>query len=159
MHAWNKAFDGLGYIENKQQHVSLSILDKVNTLKLLHAIYAHSDILHCLKFLLTNDTCKPFTIFIDDNFLSKSTAYRTRKVCLAYLHMIGLDVKKNCVIGEEARIRFVIALLYYKYGIDCCDIDEEAVAFARCFILSTNQTIDLDFLKKTKMNMDILSAF
>lgn len=96
MHAWNKAFDGLGYIENKQQHVSLSILDKVNTLKLLHAIYAHSDILHCLKFLLTNDTCKPFTIFIDDNFLSKSTAYRTRKVCLAYLHMIGLDVKKNC---------------------------------------------------------------
>lgn len=146
----NEAFDGLAYIQNKQQLVSLFIPVEVNPLKLLHAIYARSDILHCLKFLLTNDTCKPFTIFIENNFFSKSTAYRARKVCLDYLRMIGLDIKKNCVVGEEYRIRFLIALLYYKYGINCCDIDDASIALARRFISSTNQAIDLDFLNKTQ---------
>lgn len=146
----NEIFDGLAYIEKKQHVVSLFVPNMRNTLKLLHVIYAHSDILHCLKFMIMNDSCKPFSVFIEDHFLSKSTAYRARKVCLTYLHMIGLDVKKNRVIGEEYRIRFLIALLYYKYGIDCCGIDAQSILLARQFILSTNQTINLDFLERTE---------
>lgn len=146
----NEVFDGLAYIEKKSHLVSLLVPNMQNTLKLLHAIYAHSDILHCLKFMITNDTHKPFSAFIEEYFLSKSTAYRVRKSCLSYLHRIGLDIQKNQVVGEEYRIRFLIALLYYKYGIDCCGIDAQSIRLARRFILSTNHTIDLDFLEKTE---------
>ncbi|MFQ9512006.1 MAG: helix-turn-helix domain-containing protein, partial [Lachnospiraceae bacterium] len=87
----------------------------------------------------------------DDPFLPKSTAYRSREKCLEYLHAIGLDVVCNKVIGEEYRVRFLIALLYYKYGVDCCGIDKKSIQLARTFLLATNQVIDLHFLEQTSI--------
>ncbi len=146
----NRRFGGLARIVKNRELVSLHVEDDINTLKLLHVIYASSDVLHCLAFMLTNKNGVPFTKFIDDNFLSKSSAYRTRKTCLEYLEAVGLCVRHNQVCGEEYRIRFLIGLLFYKYGIDCCGIDKASVALARRFILSTNHTIDLDFLEKSR---------
>lgn len=145
----NRDFQKLAKIKRDDQTIAIYICDAGNLLKPLHTIYAHSSILHCLKFMLTNDDCKPFSDFMDAHFLSKSTAYRTREICRKYLQNIGLDIKNNKVIGEEYRIRFLIALLYYKYGFDCCGIDENAIRLARKFILATNQVIDLDYLNKT----------
>ena len=140
---------GLAKIEKNQQFLSITIQNNVNTLKLLHCIYNDSAVLQCLKFMITNDTNEPFSTFTKDAFLSKSSAYRTRTICHEYLQTIGLNIDNNKVIGDEYRIRFLIALLYYKYGIDCCHIDLDSIRLARKFILSTNHTIDLKFLENT----------
>ncbi len=145
----NQNFDGLAIIKKTHHIVSLCVSEDINMLKLLHGIYTDSDILRCLKFLITNDTQQPFSTFIDENFLSKSTAYRIRKNCQTYLQNIGLEIENNKVVGEEYRIRFLIALLHYRYGISCYEIDEASIQLARNFILRTNDVIDLNFLEKT----------
>lgn len=145
----NQNFHGFAKIKKNQHMLSISVSDATNLLKPLHMIYANSTILQCLKFMITNDTAQPFYDFMDTYFLSKSTAYRTREVCCQYLNCIGLGIKNNKVVGEEYRIRFLIGLLYYKYGIDCCGIDADSIRLARKFILSTNQVIDLNYLEKT----------
>ena len=65
-----------------------------------------------------------------------------------------MDIKKNKVIGEEYRIRFLIALLYYKCGIDCCDIDEYSIKLIKEFIISTNQSITFEFLNNATNEYD-----
>lgn len=117
--------------------------------ELSHAIYKNSIVLQCLRYLVTNEKHEPFSNFIKDKFLTKSSAYRIRQHCSNYLHNIGLSIKNNTISGEEYRIRFFIALLYYKYGIDCCGMDKKSVNIAREFILSTNQQINPDFLNRT----------
>ncbi len=146
----NDDFNGNAKIIKTNQTVSIFICDNRNTLYLLYSIYKDSDVLNCLRFMITNDDHKSFTEFMDDNFLSKSTAYRTKKLCEEYLKIIGLKINKNKVEGEEYRIRFLIALLYYKYGINCSNIDEESIQLARKFILATNKVIDLKFLENTQ---------
>ena len=44
---------------------------------------------------------------------------------------------------------FFVALLYYKFGIDCCGIDKQSIDIARRFILSLNTNIDKKFLATT----------
>lgn len=124
-------------------------LPDVTFMELSHVIYKNSNVLNCLHFLLTNNGNISFSVFIDNMFMTKSNAYRIKQTCTDYLHCIGLDIRKNQVIGDEYRIRFLIALLYYKYGIDCCGIDSYSIQLAREFILSTNQQITMRFLEHT----------
>lgn len=145
----NADFNGLAEIRKKAAYFSIHIYANDDLSKLLQTIYKKSNVLRCLKFMITNDSGISFSEFIEHEFLTKSSAYRIRQSCLDYLHKIGLAVKDNKVIGEEYRIRFLIALLYYKYGIDCCDIDEQSIHFARNYILSTNKKIDLNYLETT----------
>lgn len=127
----------------------LKFKKNVTFTELSHVIYRNSIILQCLRYLLTNESHEPFSAFIEEKFLTKSSAYRIRQHCSNYLHNIGLSIKNNIVTGEEYRIRFLIALLYYKYGINCCDIDTESIEIARKFILSTNQHVNMNFLEHT----------
>lgn len=145
----NSDFDGLAVITKDQTSYSITAYDDVNPLTLLHAIYKDSAVLHCLKFLITNDSHSPYWIFIEESFYSSASAYRIQRTCAAYLHEIGLSIVNQKVVGEEYRIRYLIALLYYKYGIDCCGIDASSIQIARTFILATNQSIDSDFLEST----------
>lgn len=142
----NNALRGLAEIRTEGTVVSLLVYEKVSFLDLLHAIYADSTLLHCLRFFLVNTERIPFSVFMENHFLSKSAAYRIRESCILYLQSVGLTLCHNQVSGEEYRIRFLIALLYYKYGFDCCSIEESSVFLARTFILSTNQSIDRHFL-------------
>lgn len=137
---------GLAEITIQDSYIFFSVYENVSFLELLHAIYSDSNILHCLHFLITNTDELPFSAFMEQYFLSKSSAYRIRENCIHYLHHVGLDIHHNQIAGEEYRIRFLIALLYYKYGLDCCGIDEASTSLARTFILSTNQAIDRNFL-------------
>ena len=111
----NMDFIGLAEIKKQSSYFSLVIYSGTSFMEMLHAIYQTSDVLHCLKFMVLNDENHAFTEFIETEFLTKSTAYRIKQNCQAYLRRIGLDIKKNCIIGEEYRIRFLIALLHYKY--------------------------------------------
>lgn len=140
----------LAEIREKDSNFYFLPYNNVSDLDLLHAIYANSNMLKCLKFIITNHSDLPFSTFMEKSFLSKSSAYRIRKNCLNYLHEIGLDMVHNRIKGEEYRIRFLIALLYHKYGIDCCRIDSGSLNLVRNFILSTNHAIDKNFLKLTE---------
>ena len=51
----------------------------------MYAIYRTSRVLECLKFMIANDSQKTFSYFIDESYLTKSTAYRVRETCLSYL--------------------------------------------------------------------------
>lgn len=146
LHELNNALCGLAEIQIQNPLASLYVYENVSFLELLHGIYADSNILHCLVFLIMNTEDRPFSVFMDEHFLSKSTAYRIRESCVRYLHSVGLELFHNRIAGEEYRIRFLIGLLYYKYGFDCCDIDQASTDLARTFILSSNQVIDRHFL-------------
>lgn len=140
---------GLAEIIYNQSTIELMYYEGTTPFDIFHAIYATSSTLKCIKFLINNDTHIPFTVFIDDNFLTTSNGYRIRQSSLNYLRSIGLDVKNNKVIGDEYRIRFLIGLLYYKYGVDCSNIDSESIELARNFILATNKKISYQFLEST----------
>lgn len=146
LHELSRDLCGLAEIQIDNSLATLFVYDGVSFLELLHGIYADSNILHCLKFLITNTEGLSFSAYIDAHFLSKSAAYRIRESCVHYLHSVGLDICHNQISGEEYRIRFLIGLLYYKYGFDCCNIDESSTDLARTFILSSNHVIDRHFL-------------
>lgn len=139
----------LSTIEKHRGYLSLSIFKDVQLTDLYYSIYQDSDVLHCLKFMILNDSNSSLSSFIEERPIAKSTAYRVRKSCSGYLKCIGLDLEGNQVIGEEYRIRFLIALLHYKYGIECYDISAIDINFARDFIKYTNPIIDDMYLETT----------
>lgn len=146
----NADFKNIAKIEKNNNHLLMTLNENYNQHELVYNIYKHSDILNCLKFLLTNNKNIPFSQFIENEYLTKSSAYRIRQRCSDYLYTIGLDIKYNRIVGEEYRIRFLIALLYCKYGVNCCDIDENSIKIAREYILSTNQSIDMNYIIQTE---------
>lgn len=146
----NFDFQGIAKIEKYSSTFKIIVYDEDCSFDIFYSIYKNSCVLHCLKFMITNDTNISFSKFAEEHFLTRPSAYRVRQKCVNYLHKIGLEVQKNKVVGNEYRIRFLIALLYYKYGIDCCDIeDEHSIRIAREFIVSTNNKINMDFLEYT----------
>lgn len=151
----NFDFNGIAEINiTNSLELKLIVYEDITFSDLLHAIYQSSNVLHCIKFMITNESNHSFLVFAEDNYLAKSSAYRIRQKCIKYIRSIGLDIKKNKVIGEEYRIRFLIALLYYKCGIDCCDIDEYSIKLIKEFIISTNQSITFEFLNNATNEYD-----
>ncbi|EJA6848022.1 TPA: helix-turn-helix domain-containing protein [Clostridioides difficile] len=145
----NIGFTGLATIKKNRKYLSISICEGVQLLDLFYSIYQDSNVLQCLKYMILNDANNSLSSFMEEHYISKSTAYRIREICYSYLKCIGLNVERNQVIGEEYRIRFLIALLHYKYGIECYDINDEDINFSRNFIMITNLTIDNVYLKTT----------
>lgn len=145
----NFDLEGIAEISKNATTIAIKIYDEVTFFEIFHAIYKSSNMLKCLCYMIMNDSHESFSEFSEDYHLSRPSAYRIRQSCVNYLHGIGLDVDKNKVVGNEYRIRFLIALLHYKYGVDCYDADETSIQTAREFILSTNDKIDMNFLEYT----------
>lgn len=140
---------GLAEIEKHSPFLSITFYEEVTFMEIMHAIYQSSNVLQCLKYMILNEKKQSMTAFIEAQFLTKSSAYRIRETCKEYLLAIGLNLNNNQVVGEEYRIRFLIALLHYKYGIDCYAENEKDIALTREFILSTNSVIDESYLEVT----------
>lgn len=149
IHELNIDFTGLATIEKNRAHISFFICEGVTYIELLHCIYQDSNVLQYLKYMILNDANNSLSPFMEKHYITKSTAYRIRENCCNYLKRIGLDTKRNKVIGEEYRIRFLIALLHHKYGIECYEINDEDINYARNFILITNSTVDDVYLETT----------
>lgn len=144
----NSEIKDFAVISKDSSAFQLTFRNDVSISTLIHLISQNSYILHCLKFFINNDTHQPFTSFYEQNFLTQPSAYRIRNSCREYLRSVGLDLIQNKVVGEEYRIRFLISLLYYKYGIDCGYFDTDSVYIARKFILKTNQAITMEYLDR-----------
>lgn len=145
----NFDLEGIAEISKNATTIEMKALEDVSFFEIFHAIYKSSDMLKCLRYMIMNDSHDSFTEFSEEYHLSRPSAYRIRQNCVNYLHEIGLDVRKNKVIGNEYRIRFLIALLHYKYGIDCYDIDAHSIQIVREFIVATNDKINIQFLEDT----------
>lgn len=117
--------------------------------QILHKIYNESSLLNYLYFLINNDDKQPFTYFIEKNYHSVANAYRIKNRAEEFLHSCGLSIKKNQIHGPEYRIRFLIALLYSKYGIIYEKISLEDIQLARTFIIKSNNVVDEVFLENT----------
>lgn len=148
----NKDMFGYASLRKDSNSLVLDFQQDSDISILVHRICRNSAVLHCLEFFLTNDTQQPFVSFYDQEFLSQPTAYRIRNSCKDYLVSIGLDLNQNKVVGEEYRIRFLIALLYYKYGVDCGYFDSDSIYTARHFILETNQSISMNYLNRVSID-------
>ena len=149
IHELNCDLAGLAEIKKQSSGFTIVFYNETPFLELLHIIYQSSNILHCLKFMILNEENQSLTSFIEERYLTKSSAYRIRETCGEYLRCIGLTRKGNQITGEEYRIRFLIALLHYQFGIDCYALTENDVNLTRSFILSTNHSIDTSYFEAT----------
>lgn len=146
----NTATQGLAAIHTTSNSITLNTEEGIHFFHLFRAICKQSNVLDCLRFLLLNDNHRPFSRFIDEAYLTKSSAYRARQACVDYLRCVGLNLENNCVIGREYRIRFLMGLLHYKYGIDCYAIEPDDLRLVRRFILATNHVVDMEYLEQTE---------
>lgn len=145
-------------IINTMSNLSIYYKRENNLTTLVHIICRNSNVLLCMKFYITNKNNRSFSDFYDQYFLSPANAYRIRQSCKEYLKSIDLDIEQNTIYGDEYRIRFLIALLYYKYGVNCCDINEQDVLTIRKYVLSTNNTIDMNYLHHMQMEYNYFEA-
>lgn len=145
----NMDLAGLAEIKRQSPYFIIEFYEEVTFMELLHAVYQSSNILHCLKFMILNEKNHSLTEFIEMQYLTKSSAYRIRERCKEYLQAVGLNLTGNRVVGEEYRIRFLIALLHYKYGIDCYPLEDSDIQLTREFTLSTNSVIDENYPEVT----------
>lgn len=149
IHELNIDLAGFAEIQKQSSYFKIIFHKEVTFLELSHLIYQASNVLHCLKFMILNEENHSLTSFIEEHYLTKSSAYRIRGTCGEYLRCIGLSRKDNQVVGEEYRIRYLIALLHYQFGIDCYNITKEDLMTTRNFILSTNSSIDPTYAEVT----------
>ena len=150
IHELNLDLTGLAEIKRQASSFTIIFYKETTFIELLHIIYQSSDVLACLKFMILNEENQSLTSFIEEHYLTRSSAYRIRETCGKYLYSIGLTRKGNQIIGEEYRIRFLIALLHYQFGIDCYTITQNDVDLTRSFILSTNPSIDESYTDTTE---------
>lgn len=154
----NSEIAGYGSIDKTASTLCLVFCETSDISTLIHRVCRQSHLLHCLKFFLTNESRLPFTAFYEQEFLSTPSAYRIRNACRNYLLSVGLSLHHNTVSGEEYRIRFLISMLYYKYGIDCDYFDADSIRLAQGFILTTNQRVDPDYLNHASIEHGYFEA-
>ncbi|WP_252356807.1 helix-turn-helix domain-containing protein, partial [Escherichia coli] len=81
-------------------------------------------------------------------YISQATAYRIRTNCRKYLKKVGLNVRQNHVVGPEYRIRYLIALLHYQFGMTIYDFDKTSMNKVVSLIINSNQAITLNDASK-----------
>ncbi len=104
IHELNMDLTGLAEIKKQASGFTISFFKESSFLELLYVIYRSSNILQCLKFMILNEENQSLTPFMEEHYLTKSSAYRIRETCGEYLRCIGLTRKGNQVVGEEYRI-------------------------------------------------------
>lgn len=136
-----------------QSDVTIALESSFDRSQIITAIASKSLVLKCLVFLLTNPH-QPFIQFTDKYYLSSATAYRIKRQCVDYLNQVGLKLVKQRVAGDEFRIRFLIALLSYRYGMDCAQFDQASMRRAYGLISAASPNLTRAFLQQNPETYD-----
>lgn len=112
---------------------------------LLHRLYQESLVLKVLTFFLS-DSQDYFDSFAQSEFISLATAYRVKQKCQHFLASVGLSIHKNHISGPEYRVRYLIALLQYRYGCNIYPLTNEDMSLVESFVLASNAQISQDSL-------------
>lgn len=154
---FNALFKGSLRIELVKSMIYCTVIDNKEE-GFFYDIFALSDTLKMLIFLLTdNQQNKAVATYTRQHFISQSKAYRLIHKLKDYLQTIGLDIVDNTVVGDELRIRYLIALLHKEYGIVLYDIRHEDIEIIHSFIFATQRNLKPSaFLDKKFLFFDIL---
>ncbi|MGT2934602.1 helix-turn-helix domain-containing protein [Streptococcus castoreus] len=121
-------------ITNDKREIHCHLKDSLKEFY-LHELYQKSNVLQLLKFLIQNDTQhKPLSSFAKQQFLSSSAAYRIRESIMPLLEEFNLRLSKNTILGEEYRLRYFIALLQSKFGIEIYHVSAKDKMVIREFL-------------------------
>ncbi|MET3643685.1 helix-turn-helix domain-containing protein [Streptococcus gallinaceus] len=131
-------------MDSKQIHCCL--LSNATKTECLQRIYRESPFLQCLSFLVMNQQQLPYNEFIKTHYMSVPSAYRLKKRCDQYLETIGLTTENNHVVGEEFKIRYLLALLQCHFGVICYPITEEDHLLVREFMTGSNARMTQELL-------------
>ncbi|WP_394404954.1 helix-turn-helix domain-containing protein [Streptococcus sp. 20-1249] len=135
------------YIHIHPKQVYCCLLSHATKTECLHRIYRESPFLQCLRFLVMNQQHLPYNEFIKTHYMSVPTAYRLKKRCHRYLETVQLTIKNNYIVGEEFRVRYLLALLQCHFGIICYSITEEDHLLVRDFMIASNSHMTQELLR------------
>ncbi|HGZ3671092.1 TPA: PI-1 pilus transcriptional regulator RlrA, partial [Streptococcus pneumoniae] len=113
-----------------------------------HQLYNQSTILKILRFFLLQGN-QSFNEFTQKEYISIATGYRVRQKCGLLLRSVGLDLVKNQVVGPEYRIRFLIALLQFHFGIEIYDLNDGSMDWVTHMIVQSNSQLSHELLEIT----------
>lgn len=151
-------FQDLFCLRVMKRTVHLDIYTKLNPLVCFHRIYQGSIFLRLLCYFLREEK-ESFACFIQKEYLSRATGYRLRDKCLDFLKGIRLSLDKYQVIGPEYRIRFLIALLEYKFGIHLYAITEKELEIIFNLISASNAHLSREAFEEAYRRKSLLLHF
>lgn len=126
----------------------------------LFSIYRQSKVLQFLKFLIVNPSGqKSLNNFAREQYISVSAAYRLREKIMMLLDQLGLVLSKNKIMGPEYRIRYFIALLQAKFGIEIYPLSSRDEIVIREFLFFSSSNLrPSNILSKSFSFFNILLA-
>ncbi|HFV2883428.1 TPA: helix-turn-helix domain-containing protein [Streptococcus agalactiae] len=117
-------------------------LNKLTQEDALKIVYNESNTLQLLKFLIDDSSDKKSLVaFGNDLFLSRSSVYRLRENLIPLIKDLGLSLSKNTIVGDEYRIRYLIAYLTTKFGIKIYDLSALDIKIIRQFLFESGTNI------------------
>ncbi|WP_159591514.1 helix-turn-helix domain-containing protein [Streptococcus halichoeri] len=155
----SELFDGVIAFEYEHNLVHCRIISESHQ-DYLHMIYNQSLRLQALKFLLQpipSHQVKSVAHFAKDFFVSIPSAYRIINSIIPFIGECGLKVVDNNIVGEEWRLRYLIALVHAKYGLVIYEISDVDLQIIHDFIFSMKKEKALQpFLDKKFLFFDLL---
>ncbi|HGA3900551.1 TPA: helix-turn-helix domain-containing protein [Streptococcus agalactiae] len=125
-----------------QKERILCKLNKLTQEDALKIVYNESNALQLLKFLIDDSSDKKSLVaFGNDLFLSRSSVYRLRENLIPLIKDLGLSLSKNTIVGDEYRIRYLIAYLTTKFGIKIYDLSALDIKIIRQFLFESGTNI------------------
>ncbi|MCC9757906.1 transcriptional regulator, partial [Streptococcus agalactiae] len=125
-----------------QKERILCKLNKLTQEDALKIVYNESNTLQLLKFLIDDSSDKKSLVsFGNDLFLSRSSVYRLRENLIPLIKDLGLSLSKNTIVGDEYRIRYLIAYLTTKFGIKIYDLSALDIKIIRQFLFESGTNI------------------
>ncbi|HEP1521994.1 TPA: helix-turn-helix domain-containing protein [Streptococcus pyogenes] len=154
---FNALFKGYLRIELIKSRIYCEVLNDKRE-AFFYDIFALSDTLKMLTFLLLdNPKHKSIAVYTRKQGISQSKAYRLIHKLKHYLQDIGLNIVDNTVIGDELKIRYLIALLHKEYGIILYDIQPADIETIHAFIFAAQKNLQPSaFLDRRFLFFDVL---
>ncbi|WP_159796888.1 helix-turn-helix domain-containing protein [Streptococcus halichoeri] len=137
----SELFEGKIKFKCDKTKISCIILSK-EPFDAFHMIYSQSIRLQALKFLLPvapKNRIKSVSRFAKEHFISTPSAYRIIQYMVPFIEECGFKLEDNNIVGEEWRLRYLIALLHAKFGIITYNISDEDLHFIHEFVFSTKR--------------------
>lgn len=105
-------------------------------------LYNSSLFFRCLRQLLLNRREKNMTQISKELMISQSTGYRLMKKIKQALSNYGLEVVRGIVVGDEMKMRMLIAILESKYGLEIYHYDKRDYRWIYDWITQANGGLD-----------------
>ncbi|WP_159796544.1 M protein trans-acting positive regulator PRD domain-containing protein [Streptococcus halichoeri] len=132
-------YSGRLNITLKKGHIQVDLIEPAALETFLYPLYRQSGILQLLRFFIINPikNGKSLAHFAKEQFISTASAYRLREAIVPYIEEIGLRLMKNSIVGEEYRMRYLIAFLQTKFGIDIYELTPKDQLITRHFLFDS----------------------